>query len=110
MGVSSMEGRGQNEPLGGLLTPICMLSLSQRRSTLISSRIQPASQCCIPHGGWAWLGCLVKNRLVFVPVGLGVLLGMGDPGWVQLWDFFFLTYRNCIFHLWPWESKPKKGV
>lgn len=68
MGVPSGEGQGQNEPQGGLLTPICMLPLSKGGSALISSRIQPAGQGCIPHGGWAWLGCLVKNRLVFVPV------------------------------------------
>lgn len=68
MGVPSGEGQGQNEPQGGLLTPICMLHFSKGGSALISSRIQPAGQGCIPHGGWAWLGCLVKNRLVFVPV------------------------------------------
>ena len=31
-----LEGQGQNKPWGGLLTPICRLPLSKRRSTLIS--------------------------------------------------------------------------
>ena len=36
MGVPSVEGWGQDEPQGGLLTPICMLPPSKRWNTLIS--------------------------------------------------------------------------
>ena len=35
-GDAFLEGQGQNKPRGGLLTPICRLPLSKRRSTLIS--------------------------------------------------------------------------
>lgn len=66
---------------------ICRLPTSNKRSALISWRIQPAGQGHIPHGSCAWIGCLAKNRLAFVPVGLGVSLGNGGPRVVAIMFF-----------------------
>lgn len=67
MGMPSWRGRDRTNHRRSP-HPSCRLPLARDGELLSAEEFSQTVKGRIPHGGWAWLGCLAKNRLVFVPV------------------------------------------